>query len=998
MSPWAALLRQPVLIGLAAAALGLFGLAAVLTLPVRSSPIIPPRYIDISTNFPGADAATMDKFVTLPLESAIAALGGIEYVTGTTMPGNSDINAFLAPGASPDTVFAETLAGANAERSNLPAGIQAPTLKLVGDDGANQELNVAILFPPSLNYAAVTAWTTTNLVPRIETVRGIGPVMLYSGNPSFRVRMDPLKLQALGITPAQVSTALSDAAQVNAAGMLRNTAAQLPVDEVSDLATPAQFAALPIATRGGVTIPLRSIASGAVGFNPGDDVQFYNRQPAVYIAAGIAPGGNIIDVARRVRETVAQMQTLAPPGIKLAVVYDESTSVSESLRDLAWTLVITILLVAAIVRLSLGTTRAAAAPFIAIMLSLLGAALVMQITGQTLNLFTIIALVLAVGLVVDDAIVVVEDVFRRVAEGAAPMEAAAAAISRLAPVLAAISSTLVVAFLPLGFLSGLTAALFRPFALVLISAFLLSLVIALTVVPYLAMWASRTYKHSLRRSLIDRLRDLYVRALAPALRFNPLIAVCVLLVAGGCFALARIAPRNLYPAADGLDVYIYATTPNDASINYVIQQTMAMETVLHKTVPDLPEWIDASETDHAIFGGYTFASPEAAAAATVRLTAALGNMNGISAYVAQDTGLPGTDDLPVSINLSGQTDASTLLNLANQLQAAAYGSGDFNFVQIQPGAPQYQYELQLNRPLAASLGISDGDIGNAVAAAYSGGNLGQVNVNGTTMDLVTELPATGGVAGLNAIPVQTASGGLVPLGTVVSLTGRELPNALGSWQGLPSVNIQAQQALGVSLSKALADLRTEFNALHVRDISFDYSGPSQTFQESEQQNTKLFGLGLLGLFFLLAAQFRSLRDPFVVITTVPLASLGPLVLCVAGGATLNIVTEIALLTVWGLIARQGILFVQVAHEGAAQGLNIREAALRAARLRFRPILMITLALIGGAIPLILASGPQAVIRYDLGVVLATGMGSGFLLSLFAVPAMYCLFHRGRHAG
>jgi multidrug efflux pump len=512
----------------------------------------------------------------------------------------------------------------------------------------------------------------------------------------------------------------------------------------------------------------------------------------------------------------------------------------------------------------------------------------------------------------------------------------------------------------------------------------------------MAMWASRTYKHGKRRSVIDRLRDFYVRALAPALRFNPLIAVCVLLVAGGCFELARIAPRNLYPAADGLDLYVYATAPNGSSIGYVTQQAHEMEAVLHRSLPHEPEWLDASEQNHAIFGGYTFDTPEQAAHAVVQLTAALGAMNGMSAYVMQDTGLPGTDDLPVSVIMSGQTDPSTLLNLANALQAKAYASGDFDYVSIQPGQPQYQYELQVNRPLAAALGISDGDIGDAVAAAISGGNLGQVNVNGTTMDLVTEIPETGGAASLNAIPVRTASGALVPLGTVVTLTGRELPNALGSWQGLPSVNIQAQQSQGVSLSKALADLQSEFNALHASDISFGYSGPSETFRQSEQQNTKLFALGLLGLFFLLAAQFRSIRDPFVVITTVPLASLGPLVLCVAGGATLNIVTEIALLTVWGLIARQGILFVQVAHEGRALNMTIRDAALRAARLRFRPILMITLALIGGAIPLILASGPQAVIRYDLGVVLATGMGSGFLLSLFAVPAMYCLLHRGRH--
>jgi len=554
-----------------------------------------------------------------------------------------------------------------------------------------------------------------------------------------------------------------------------------------------------------------------------------------------------------------------------------------------------------------------------------------------------------------------------------------------------------VAFLPLGFLSGLTAALFRPFALVLIAAFLLSLVIALTVVPYMAMWASRTYVHSARRSVIDRIRDVYVRALAPVLRVTPLVAVLVVLVAGGCFGLLQIAPRNLVPAADGLNIDIFASAPNGASIDYMVTQAAAMEAVLHKTLPGAPEWLDASEQNHAIFGGYEFDTPEAAHEAVAKLTNALGGMDGVSAYVSQENGMPGTEDLPVSVILSGQTSPENLLDLATKIQNAAYATGDFNYLNISPDQPEFEYAMRINRPLAARLGISDTDIGDTVSAALAGGNIGQVNVDGVTMNLVTGIADAGGPGMVAAIPVKTSSGAMVPLGTVVTLTGHEAPNSLGSWQGLPSINIQAQQSLGVSLNQALNDLRTAFLALHARDISFGYTGPSAIFREADKQNEKLFALGLLGLFFLLAAQFRSVRDPFVVITTVPLASLGPLALFCLGGATLNIVTEIALLTVWGLIARQGILFVQVAHEGREISLATRASALRAARLRFRPILMITVALIGGAMPLIFATGPQAVIRYDLGVVLAAGIGSGFLLSLFAVPAMYCLLHGNRHA-
>jgi len=996
MTPWAALLRQPVLVLLLAAALGVFGLAAVLTLPVRASPIIPTRLVDIQTNFPGADAETMDKFVTLPLESAITSLAGVNYVTGTTTPGNSDIQAFLDDGADPDTVFAETLAGVNGARNELPPAMLPPNVSLVGDDNANQELNAVMTFPPTASEGAVTSYFKTDVIPRLETIPGIGPVSLYADTPAVRVHLNALRLQALGITPDEVAQALGTATTVDSGGVLRNGATAMQVNMRPGLTTTASFEALPIATHGGVTIPLRSVATADVGFSAGSSEAWWDRQPTVWAAAGIAPAGNIIDVAARFSKMIDAIRPTLPPGIGLDDVYDESISVTQSLHDLGVTLVITILLVGMIVRLSLGTMRAAAAPFLAILLSLLGAAVVMQVTGQTLNLFTIIALVLAVGLVVDDAIVVVEDVFRRVQEGEAPLAAASASATRLAPVLAAISSTLVVAFLPLGFLSGLTSALFRPFALVLISAFLLSLLIALTIVPSMAMWASRTYRHRETLSFIDRLRDGYARALAPALRFAPLIAACVFLVALGCFALLQVTPKNLVPAADGLFIDIDATVPDGASKSYLLSQVAAMEAVLHKAMPGVPDWMVEVENQHSIFGGYGFDTPEEAKQAVAKLTPLLGAMPGVSAYVSQENGMPGTEDLPVSVIVSGQTDAARLLNLATTMENEGYASGKFNYLNISPGNPQFQYTVEINRPLAAQLGIGDTAIGNAIADSLSNGSLGQVNMQGATMDVITEMHGSGGAEMLKSIPVRTASGTLVPLGTVITIGMRELPDALGSWQGLPSVTITGQQTLGVPLSGALDQLQKEFHALNTRDLTFGYSGPSEIFQDSQRQNARLFGFGLVGLFFLLAAQFRSFRDPFVVITTVPLASLGPLLLCIAGGATLNIVTEISLLTVWGLIARQGILFVQVAHEGRALGMPVREAALRAARLRFRPILMITLALIGGAIPLILASGPQAVIRYDLGAVLATGMGSGFLLSLFAVPAMYCLFHRGRY--
>jgi len=987
------LLRHPMLIGLGGAALALFGVAAVFNLPIRSSPIIPTRYFDISTNFPGADAATVDRFVTRPFEGAVAGVEGVKYVTGTSTLGNSDINAFLSPNANPGTLFNKVLAATNGARGNLPADVQPSTVKTVGDDNANGEFSIAVLFPPSLPNAEVAGYILSTIVPQIETVPGIGPVTIYSGAPSLRVTMDPLRMQALSVTPEQIETALTDVNGVSSAGTFRNNTFVMPVSSGSQIQTPSDFNALPIVTRDGSTVVLGDVAESEVGFDAGVDQAWWNRAPAIYINAGVAPDGNIIDVSKNIHKVVDAMRPSLPAGMHLLVDYDESVMVRESLRDLALTLIITILLVGGITRFALGTTRAALAPFAAILLSLLGAAVTMQVTSQTLNLFTIIALVLAVGLVVDDAIVVVEDIFRRVSEGAQPMAAAQASVVRLAPVLIAISSTLVVAFLPLGFLSGLTAALFRPFALVLIAAFLFSLVIALTIVPYMAMWASRTYQHGSNPGLIDRLRDLYLRLLTPALRLYPVICVGVAAIILVCVILFHVSPRNLDPAPDGLYINLFASAPPGASIGYLVNQAAQMEEVMHKALPGAPEWLDASEQNDAIFGGYTFKTPQQASQAVIRLTAALNGVQGISAYVSQDIGLPGSGDLPVSINISGQTGENRLLQIANSIQTAANASGDFDFVQINPGQPQYQFNLHTDLPLAAQLGVTQTEVDNTIADALSGRDLGQVSINGQAMDIVMGTANRDRPEMVEALPITTGTGALVPLGTLVSFDGSEQPNSLGSWQGLPSINIQAQQNPGVPLNRALNELYREFVATGAHDLSFNATGPSETFQETNRQNAKLFLGGLAGLFFLLAAQFQSLRDPFVVITTVPLASLGPLLLCVCGGATLNIVTEIALLTVWGLIARQGILFVQVAHEGRTLGFTVRSAALRAAQQRFRPIVMITLALIGGSIPLILASGPQATIRYDLGAVLATGMSSGFLLSLFAVPAMYCLLHR-----
>lgn len=429
-SPWATLLHHPILVLLGVAAIFLFGIVSLATLPIRPSPPIPANRIRINTEYPGAAASVVNRFVTVPTEASIAAVGGIAYVTGRSREGGSRIIAYLADGANPDTVYAEVLSAVNAARNSVPAAVRLPDVSLVGDNGSDQEFNVAALYSKGVSEAEVTRFLQTDVIPRLETVPGIGPVQMFARTPAIRVTMSPVRMAALGVTPSDISQALAAAARVSAGGSLHNTAGVVTVESRSGLDSIRAFRRIPVDTTKGVTVPLDAVADVALG--PPDD--FYRNwwagAPAVYLAAGVAPGGNILAVSRALRHVLAQIDRTLPPGLTLPVIYDESISITRSLHDLAITLVITILLVGVIVRLALGTLRAAAAPFLAIVLSLLGTAIVMQAFGLSLNLFTIIALVLAVGLVVDDAIVVVEDIFRRIGEGEPPLAAAGASVSR----------------------------------------------------------------------------------------------------------------------------------------------------------------------------------------------------------------------------------------------------------------------------------------------------------------------------------------------------------------------------------------------------------------------------------------------------------------------------------------------------------------------------------------------------------------------------------------
>jgi multidrug efflux pump len=994
-------IRRPVLATVLSLAILVLGLRAAGSLPILQYPRTENAVITVTTPYPGASPATIAGFITTPLENAIAQANGIDDMTSTSTPGVSTITVNLVLNYDPDKALSEINTKISSVLNELPPQAQRPQLTVA----IGQTID-AMYIGFSSNVLApnqVTDYLVRAVQPKLQAVPGVQTAeLLGAKNFALRAWLDPVKMAAYGVTASDVSAALAANDYISGLGTTKGQMVQVELAASTDLHTLAEFRNLEVKTSGGAIVRLKDVAHVSLGFDDYDSQVSFDGKQAVYIGIQIAPGANLLNVIKQVRAAFPAIQASLPQGVTGRIVYDSTAFVTSAINEVVWTLVEAMLIVTGVIFIFLGSVRSVLIPVVAIPLSLIGTFTMMLMFGFSINLLTLLALVLAIGLVVDDAIIVVENVNRLLAEGMHPVPAAIRAARQLGGPIIAMTVVLIAVYLPIGFQGGLTGALFTEFAFTLVGAVTMSAIIALTLSPMLCSRVLRPHDGAEGRfvALIDRgfgtLRRGYERRLHGSLNTLPVTAVFAAVVLGSIFFLYSSATSELAPQEDQ-GVIIESST---AAPNATLQQRLMYDHQVYKAFASFPENAHVFQIDvpGQNIGGMVLKPWDQRTRTTNQLQPlvqqALGRIAGLQAVAFQPPPLPGANGLPVQFVIDTTQGFGALDDVAQKFLTAATKTGLFIFLTKDLRIDQPQATIVIDRSKAALLGLTMNDIGGALSSMLGGGYVNYFSLDGRSYKVIPQVQQRFrlNTSQLLNYYIRTASGTMVPLSTVVHITTQTVPESINHFQQLNSATIEGVPAPGVALGTALDSLTALAHRTLPVDYTIDYGGPSRQYIQESAGFLGTFGLALIIIYLSLAALFESFRDPLVILVSVPMSIAGALIFVSVGlgGATLNIYTEVGLVTLMGLISKHGILLVEFANELQEQGRSKREAIETAAAIRLRPILMTTAAMVLGVVPLLTAGGAGAASRFDMGLVIASGLSIGTLFTLFVVPAVYML--------
>ncbi|MBU6502220.1 MAG: efflux RND transporter permease subunit [Burkholderiales bacterium] len=1004
-------IRRPVLASAISLVLLLLGLRAWMGMTVREFPTVTTTVVTVTTAYPGASPETVRAFITSPLQQAIASAPGIDYMTGTSAEGVSTITVNMRINFDPNAAISQIMAKVDQVKNQLPAQSQQPIInETVGDSTALIYLSFS---GKGLSQQQINDYVLRVAQPKIQGVPGVSQAQIVpagtdpSGNAfALRAWLNPARMAARGITPADVSSALQANNFISAVGSTRNPQKQVTITATTSLNNLAQFQNLVVKNVGNTVIRLKDVADVTLGAENYNQAVFFDGTPAVFIGVQPTPDANDLDVASGVHQVFKQLQASMPPGIQAHVAFDGSTFINASIHEVLTTIAITLAVVVIVIFLFLGSLRSLLLPALAIPLSVVGAGVIMLALGFTINLLTLLAVVLAIGLVVDDAIIVLENIHRLIDEGMQPVAAAIQGARELASPILVMSTTLVAVFIPIGFLGGLTGSLFTEFAFTLVATVLVSMVVALTLTP---MLSSKVLRHTPPKGLTHlldqgfmRIRGLYDRSLHTALNFRPLVllaAACVLISIPALFLGAK---SELAPAEDQGLILAEGTGPATATLDYLGRYAVP----IRKVFDSFPETRRVFQINgiappggagnNAVIAGINMKDWSERTRTQMQIMPLvqekLSKITGLQVVAFAKPPLPGSaGGLPIQFVLTSTNGYRQIDSAADQLIGTAMKSGLFAFLTKDLQYDNPQIVLDVNRNVAANLGLSMSDIGQDLSPLLSENYVGRFDMSGHSYEVIPQVPDSlrANANALGSYYVRTGGGKLVPLSTVVSIRHTVEPEYLPQFQQLNSATIQGTMAPGVTLGQALDYLKTLAARTLPTSYSIDYASQSRQFVRQGNTIIVTFTLSILLVFLLLAGQFESFRDPLIVLVAVPMSVFGALIFLFLGAATLNIYTEVGLITLIGLITKQSILIVQFANViQEEEGLDRRAAAQKASSIRLRPILMTTCAMVFGVVPLLMASGPGAASRFDMGLVIATGLTIGALISLYVVPVIY----------
>jgi multidrug efflux pump len=991
-------IRRPVLASVVSLLILVLGLRSLVNLPINQYPRTQNAIVTVSTVYYGADAQTVAGFITQPLESAIAQAQGIDYLSSSSSSGVSTITATLRLNYDANRALTEINTQVNSVKNQLPVQSQQPVLTV--QIGQTTDAMYMGFYSDTLPSNNVTDFLARVVKPKLDSIQGVQTAELLGARPfALRAWLDAAKLAAHGLTAADVSAALATNNYLAGVGSSKGQMVSVPLTAGTDLHSLEEFRNLAIKQNGDSIVRLDDVATVDLGSENYDFNVAFGGVRSVFIGIKVAPEANILDVAKRVRAAFPEIRAQLPNGVTGEIVYDSTEFINTSIDEVVKTLAQALLIVTLVIFLFLGSFRAVVVPIIAMPLSLIGAFFIMLALGYSINLLTLLALVLAIGLVVDDAIIVVENVDRHMKEeGKSPLEAALIAARELGSPILAMTVVLIAVYVPIGFQGGLTGALFSEFAFTLAGAVAVSGVVALTLSPMMCSRFFRQDQDSGRFvQTIDRtfekVRHTYRRVLHSLLETWPVLIVMGVLLTGALALMFKMSQSELAPEEDQGIVVSLLTGPPTATSDQM--QTYAEQVFkIGKSIPEYKQMfqITGVPTLNSGFGGVLFKPwgerTRSAKEIQQDLQAQWNKIAGARVAAFQFPPLPGSSGLPVQFVINTTETFGNLNAVAQQVLEKARASGKFYFVDADLKIDMPQATVVVDRDKVAALGMTQQDVGNALAAAMGGGYVNYFSIAGRSYKVIPQVQQVDRLNPSAALDlyIRTPGGGVIPARTVASIKYDIVPESITRFQQLNSATISGVS--GVSQSEVLEFMRNTVNELAPTGYSVDYAGQSRQFVKESGGIVWTMLFAVIIVFLALAAQFESFRDPVVILVSVPLALFGALIFIFLGFASMNIYTEVGLVTLMGLISKHGILIVEVANQLRKAGKTKREAVEEAASIRLRPILMTTAAMVFGVVPLVIASGAGAAGRHAMGLVIFTGLAIGTLFTLFVVPAMY----------
>ena len=994
-------IRRPVLATVVALMIILLGLQGIANLSVREYPKVDETVITVTTTYAGASADLIQGFITAPISESVATTENIDFVTSSSRPSASVVTVHMKLGANPDAALTEVIAKVNQVRGQIPQESDDPII--VKGTGQNFATMYLAAQNPNMSSEQITEYLERVIQPRMSTIQGVAKAEILGGQTySMRVWLDPIQLAARQITAPEVFAAINASNFLSAAGNTKNQYVGSAITLKSTLQTPESFGAMPIRTTGDNIVRLRDVAKVELAAKSTDTVVSFNGSAGTFLGVFPTPAANPIDMAAAVNKELPAIQASLPEGMSLVLVYDATEQISSSIEEVFTTIGEAVAIVILVIIVFLGSFRSVLIPIVTIPISLIGVCFFLYIFGFSINLLSLLAMVLAIGLVVDDAIVVLENIHRHIEEGLRPMDAAFKGMKEITGSIIAMTITLAAVFAPLGFTGGLTGALFREFAFTLAGAVVISGVAALTVSP---MMCARMLKHgeaSRFQKLIDRtfgrFEKWYERRLTNSLNYRGILLLVVASLIGLTGFLFTHTSSELAPEEDSGALFSIFQAPQYATSAYTNLYARQIDG-LTKDVPEVTTRFQITGMDGGTTSGIALWvlddwNKRARSQKQLQedLTGRISKVAGVQSFIFAPPSLPGTGGgLPISIAIQSTGPADQVFDLAEQIKNEAQASGQFIIVQNSLSFNAPQTTVTIDRDRAAALGVQVSDIGTTLGLLTGGASIAKFDRDSNSYDIITQVPDNyrSNPEKLGDFYVRSTDGQMIPLSSVVNISTNASPAAIEQFNQLNSATLSALPLPTVTTGQGLQKLVEIANSKLQEGYFLDYSGQSRL--EVEQGNTILiaFGLAVIVIYLVLAAQFESFRDPFIIMMSVPLSIFGAIVPLNLGLGTLNIYTQVGLITLVGLITKHGILMVEFANQQRRlHGMTKRQAIIHSAETRLRPILMTTAAMALGVVPLIMATGAGAAARYSMGLVIFTGITVGTVFTLFVVPMFY----------